>query len=147
MSAAIEYAVQVLNVGHVVVCGHTNCGAIAAILNPERVAHLPLVARWVGLSSRIPELIEERYGHLEGEERMTAAVEENVLIQLENLRSFAFVAKKLDAGELQMSGWVFKIATGDVFDYDPITGQFLELGADEENRAALTSRPPAPPAP
>ena len=145
VSAAIEYAVQVLNVGHVVVCGHTNCGAIAAILQPERVAHLPLVSRWVDLSSRIPQLIEERYGHLEGEERMTAAVEENVLIQLENLRSFDFVAKKLDAGELQMSGWVFKIATGDVFDYDPITGQFLELGADDENRAALTSRPPPPP--
>jgi carbonic anhydrase len=112
VSAAIEYAIQVLEVGNVIVCGHTHCGAIDAILHPERVQHLPLVARWLGESARIPQLIEERYGHLTGEARITAAVEENVLVQLENLRSFDFVARKLDEGKLTMSGWVFKIATG-----------------------------------
>jgi carbonic anhydrase len=128
VSAAIEYAVEVLEVGHVIVCGHTNCGAIEAILNPERVGHLPFVARWLAESSRIPKLIEERYGYLDGEARMTAAVQENVLVQLENLRSFDFVARRLDSGVLKMSGWVFKIATGDIFDYDPVSEQFLQLG-------------------
>ena len=90
VSAAIEYAVEVLEVASVIVCGHTNCGAIDAILHPERVAHLPFVARWLAGSSRIPSLIDERYGHLEGEARMMAAVEENVLLQLESLRSFPF---------------------------------------------------------
>src|SRR5580692_12578047 len=70
VSAAIEYAVEVLKVGHVIVCGHTGCGAIDAILHPERVSHLPFVSRWLAASSRIPELIEERYGHLDGEARM-----------------------------------------------------------------------------
>ncbi|MDB4933417.1 MAG: Carbonic anhydrase, partial [Labilithrix sp.] len=84
VSAAIEYAIEVLGIRSVIVCGHTNCGAIDAILHPERVAHLPNVSRWVAESGRIPKLIEERYGHLEGEARMSAAVEENVLIQLEN---------------------------------------------------------------
>ncbi len=144
VSAAIEYAVEVLQVGNVIVCGHTNCGAIAAILRPEGVAHLPFVSRWLAESSRIPKLIEERYGHLEGEEKMTAAVQENVLVQLENLRSFDFVRRKLDRGVLKMSGWVFKIATGDVFDYDPITGQFLQVGVgSHHDRSALSSRPPA----
>jgi carbonic anhydrase len=143
VSAAIEYAVEVLQVGNVIVCGHTHCGAIDAILHPERVAHLPFVSRWLAASSRIPTLIEERYGHLEGEARMTAAVQENVLVQLENLRSFDFVARRLDSGRLKMSGWVFKIATGDVFDYDPVSGQFLQLGGDERRqRSALSSRPP-----
>src|SRR6478735_8209895 len=50
VSAAIEYAVEVLQVGNIIVCGHTNCGAIDAILPPERVAHLPLVKRWIGES-------------------------------------------------------------------------------------------------
>jgi carbonic anhydrase len=145
VSAAIEYAVEVLEVDTVIVCGHTNCGAIAAIVNPERVGHLPFVSRWLAESARIPKLIEERYGYLEGEARMTAAVQENVLIQLENLRSFDFVARRLEAGVLKMSGWVFKIATGDVFDYDPISGQFLQLGGDENQRSVLSSRPPAPP--
>ncbi len=129
VSAAIEYAVEVLQVTSVIVCGHTRCGAIDAILHPERSAHLQHVARWVAESERIPRLIEERYGHLEGEARMTAAVEENVLLQLENLRTFDFVARRLDAGTLKMNGWVFKIATGEVFDYDPVSGQFLKLAS------------------
>jgi carbonic anhydrase len=145
VSAAIEYAVEVLQVGHVIVCGHTGCGAIDAILHPERVQHLPFVSRWLAASSSIPRLIEERYGHLDGEAQMAAAVQENVLVQLENLRSFDFVARRLDAGTLNMSGWVFKIATGEVFDYDPITAQFLQLAAgDDAQRPALTSRPPPP---
>ena len=143
VSAAIEYAVEILEVGHVIVCGHTNCGAIQAILEPERVKHLPFVSRWLAESERIPSLIAERYGYLEGEGRMTAAVQENVLVQLENLRSFQFVARRLDAGTLKMSGWVFKIATGDIFDYDPVTGQFLRLGGEgESERAVFSSRPP-----
>jgi carbonic anhydrase len=143
VSAAIEFAVQVLEVGNVIVCGHTGCGAIDAILQPERVAHFPFVKRWLAESESIPKLIEERYGNLKGQDRVTAAVEENVLLQLENLRSFEFVAQKLDAGKLLMSGWVFKIATGDVFDYDPVSGQFLRLAGENEERPALSSRPPS----
>ncbi len=143
VSAAIQYAVEVLEVGDVIVCGHTNCGAIDAILDPQRIAHLPFVSRWLAESSRIPKLIEERYGHLEGEARKTAAVQENVLVQLENLRSFAFVARRLDSGTLKMRGWVFKIASGDVYDYDPVSGQFLQLGvAGDRERSILSSRPP-----
>ena len=147
VSAAIEYAMEVLNVGNVIVCGHTQCGAIDAILHPERIEHLPLVRRWLAGSAGIPRLIEERYGYLEGEARMTAAVEENVLAQLENLRSFDFVARRLDSGALKMSGWVFKIVTGEVYDYDPVTEQFLRLGGEgDRDRPALSIRTPPPPA-
>ena len=142
VSAAIEYAVEVLEVSDVIVCGHTNCGAIEAILRPERVRHLPFVSRWLEQSASIPTLIEERYGHLEGEQRLTAAVQENVLAQLENLRTFKFVARRLESGSLKMSGWVFKIATGEVFDYDPVSGQFLQLAGGDKERTALSSRPP-----
>ena len=145
VSAAIEYAVSVLHVRHVIVCGHTNCGAIDAILHPEQVEHLPFVSRWLAESARVPELIEERYGHLEGEPRMLAAVQENVLVQLENLRSFQFVTRELDAGRLKMSGWVFKIATGDVFDFDPVSGQFVRLAVIDGERTILSSRPPPVP--
>jgi carbonic anhydrase len=145
VSAAIEYAIEILEVGNVIVCGHTNCGAIEAILHPERVQHLPFVSRWLAESSRIPQLIEERYSDLDGEARATAAVQENVLVQLENLRSFEFVARRLDSGVLKMSGWVFKIATGDVFNYDPVSEQFLQLGGKPEREpAVLSSRPPPP---
>ncbi len=147
ISAAIEYAVELLEVDNIIVCGHTQCGAIDAILNPASVAHLPFVKRWLGESSTIPKLIEERYGYLEGEARRTAAVQENVLVQLENLRSFESVTRRLDAGTLKISGWVFKIATGDVFGYDPGSEQFLQLGGgpkQEHDRPALSSISPHP---
>jgi carbonic anhydrase len=143
VSAAIEYAVEVLQVGSVIVCGHTNCGAIDAILHADRFTHLPYVSRWLGESARIVSLIDERYKDLEGEARMTAAVQENVLVQLENLRSFDFVARRLDSGVLKMSGWVYRIATGDVFAYDPASEQFLQLGGEANlERPALSTRPP-----
>lgn len=145
VAAAIEYAVSVLEVSNIIVCGHTGCGAIKAILDPEQVRGLPHVARWVAESEGIPKLVEERYGHLEGEARMVAAVEENVLLQLENLRSFDFITKRLESGKLKMNGWVFKIATGEVFDFDPRSGQFLKLGLDpREDRPALSVRGAAP---
>lgn len=148
ISAAIEYAVEVLEVGNVIVCGHTHCGAIDAILHPERVDHLPFVRRWLGESATIPRLIEERYGDLEPEARMLAAVQENVLVQLENLRSFEFVARRLEDGRLKMSGWVFKIATGDIFDYDPVSEQFLRLAVEgDPSRESLRTRASTPPPP
>jgi carbonic anhydrase len=146
VAAAIEYAIEVLEVGNVIVCGHTNCGAIDAILHPDRVRHLRYVPRWLAGTERIPALIAERYAHLSPDAKTTAAVQENVLLQLENLRSFDFVARRLDSGTLKMNAWVFKIATGDVFDYDPVTEQFVRLAGEEEEQTVLSSRPsPAAP--
>ena len=144
VAAAIQYAVEVLEVQNIIVCGHTQCGAIDAILHPERVKHLHYVAQWIDGAERIGKILEERYGHLEGEARMTAAVEENVLVQLENLRTFPFVAERLEQGRLAMNGWVFKIATGQVFDYEPEREEFLLLAEAGESRPSLSSRPPAP---
>jgi carbonic anhydrase len=129
VAAAIEYAVRVLQVENLIVCGHTGCGAIDAILAPERAAGLRYVPAWLSQASRIVPILNERYPHLSGEARQTAAVEENVLVQLENLRTFDFVTEGLERGSLKMNGWVFKIATGEVFDYDPVLEQFVLLEA------------------
>jgi carbonic anhydrase len=126
-SASIEYAVEVLQVQNVIVCGHTHCGAMQAVLAPSTVDHLPRVKRWLAQGERLRSIVAERYGHLSERERLTAAVEENVLVQLENLRAYSFLAKRLEEGKLRMSGWVFTIETGQVFDYDPKLGQFLPM--------------------
>jgi carbonic anhydrase len=145
VAAAIEYAVEVLNVAAVVVCGHTQCGAIEAIIHPARTRHLRFVSRWLDEAGAIPRILDERYGELTPDQRINAAVQENVLTQLENLRTYDFVAKRLDAGELHIMGWVFRIATGDVFEYDPSSEQFLPIGHDGEGpltRRGTTDRPP-----
>lgn len=145
VAAAIEYAVEVLNVAAVVVCGHTQCGAIEAIINPARTRHLRFVSRWLGEAGAIPRILDERYGELDPEQRINAAVQENVLTQLENLRTYDFLTKRLDAGELHIMGWVFRIATGDVFEYDPGSEQFLPIAHDGEGpltRRGTTDGPP-----
>jgi carbonic anhydrase len=131
-SAALEYAVCVLGVANVIVCGHTSCGAMNALLHPETLKELPHVSRWLRHTARLRELLESRYAHLEGEPRLTAAAEENVLVQLEHLRGYPFIARALDEKRLQMNGWVFKIATGQVFDFDPEREQFLPLAPGSE---------------
>jgi carbonic anhydrase len=127
-AAAIEYAVEYLCVENVIICGHTGCGAIEAALKPEMLDAMPLVKKWLAQSERLRTIVSERYAHLTGEEKLVATVEENVLVQLENLRAFPFVSKRMEMGELKVSGWVFQIATGDVFEYDPGAGQFSPIG-------------------
>jgi carbonic anhydrase len=129
-AASIEYAVEVLEVENVIVCGHTQCGAMDAILHPESAERLPFVKRWLAQAEGVKRVIDERYQGLSPEARLTAAVQENVLTQLENLREFPFVARRLEAGKLHLSGWVFKLSTGEVFDYDPERGEFLLLEPD-----------------
>ena len=90
---------------------------------------LPYVKRWLAQTSRVKKIVEESYSHLEGDARITAASQENVLAQLESLREYPFVARRLDAGKLHVNGWVFHVGKGEVFDYDPEAGEFLPLGA------------------
>ena len=138
-AAAIEFAVQVLQVTNIIICGHTHCGAMQAMLHPETMDRLPFVKRWLAQTARLRTIIHERYGHLDDVARAVAAVQENVLVQLENLRAFPFVAERMEQGKLQASGWVFKIETGQVFEFDPRLGQYVDI--------ALTSTPPPPPGP
>jgi carbonic anhydrase len=126
-AAAIQYAVEVLKVENVIVCGHTQCGAMQAILNPERMEKLSYVKRWLAQTDRVRQVIEERYAHLGAEARVTAAVQENVLTQLENLREYPFIAERLESNSLRISGWVFDISDGNVWDYDPEASEFLPL--------------------
>ena len=125
--AAIEYAVGALNVTDIIVCGHSHCGAMDALLNSEKAADLPQVAAWLSHAETTRRIIKENYTHLKDEKLLTATVEENVLVQLENLRTHPLVAARLAAGKLRLHGWVYKIDTGEVFGYDPAHCQFLSL--------------------
>lgn len=125
--ATIEYAVEALGVKDIILCGHSHCGAMHGLLHPEEIANLPTMAAWLRHAEATRRIIESNYPHLEGKSRLTAAIEENVLVQLENLRTLPSVAAKLAKGELHLHGWVYKIETGEVFAYDAAEGQFLPL--------------------
>ncbi len=128
-AAAIEFAVQNLNVSDIVVCGHSQCGAMDALLhglaNEQSTPHL---RDWLALALPVRRVLQQEYTHLVSrEERTTAAAEENVLFALENLHTYTAVQTRLADGSLQLHGWFFKIATAELFAYDPDTKQFAPL--------------------
>jgi len=133
-AATIELAVDGLGVKDIIVCGHSHCGAMQGLLEPDKIDELPAVAAWLTHAETTRRIIRDNYGHLEGERRLTAAIEENVLVQLEHLRTHPSVATRLARGNLHLHGWVYKIHTGEVFAYDVASAQFLKLS---EHQAAL----------
>jgi len=130
-AAAIEFAVATLGVRDVVVCGHSQCGAINALLHGLPVAPAqPHLRAWLELAAPVRVLLERNYQHItDPQARITAAAEENVLFALENLRTYPAVQARLEAGDLRLHGWFFKIATGELFAYDAAAEQFRPIAA------------------
>ena len=126
-AATIEFAVAALGVKDIIICGHSHCGAMQGLLKPETVASLPAVSSWLSHAEMTRRIMHDNYGHLEGERLLTATVEENVLVQLENLRTLPAVGSRLVRGDLHLHGWVYKIETGEVFAYDVENAQFVKL--------------------
>jgi carbonic anhydrase len=126
-AATIEFAVAAHGVKDIIICGHSHCGAMQGLLKPEQVASLPAVSSWLSHAEMTRRIMRDNYGHLEGERLLTATVEENVLVQLENLRTLPAVGSRLVRGDLHLHGWVYKIETGEVFAYDVENTQFVKL--------------------
>jgi carbonic anhydrase len=128
-AAAIELAIDGLGIRDVVVCGHSDCGAMKALLadDPTEAARLPAMASWLRHARRTEAIIRSEYAGLSGAARLTATVEENVLVQIDQLRTHPSVARALERNELRVHGWVYKIETGAVYSYDPGSGQFEAL--------------------
>ena len=132
-AAAIEFAVESLQVSDIVVCGHTQCGAMEALLRglPAQATQ-PHLHEWLALAAPVRHVLQTEYTHLRShEERVTAAGEENVLFALENLSSYPCVQQRLADGSLRLHGWFFVIATAELFAFDPDSKQFLPLGMDK----------------
>ncbi|VTR92773.1 carbonic anhydrase : Carbonic anhydrase OS=Planctomyces brasiliensis (strain ATCC 49424 / DSM 5305 / JCM 21570 / NBRC 103401 / IFAM 1448) GN=Plabr_1495 PE=3 SV=1: Pro_CA [Gemmata massiliana] len=125
--ATLEFAVAELGIRDVIVCGHTRCGAMSGLLNPGALGDLPAVRHWLGHAEATRRIIRDKYAHLSDQALLTAAAQENVLVQLENLRTHPAVAAGLARGKLKLHGWVYKIETGEVFAFDPGAGQFVPL--------------------
>ncbi len=125
-AAAIEFAVRELPIHDIIVCGHSHCGAMRALLEPKD--NLPALESWLRHAEPTRKLIDSNYGHLNGQDRHMATVKENVLIQLENLRTHPAVQEGIAAGRLHLHAWVYHIEDGMVAAYDPDTGQFRPVG-------------------
>jgi carbonic anhydrase len=127
VSATIEYAVQVLRVRHLIVCGHSDCGVIRALMNPQNLVGLDSVRQWL-------QHVEPAWDQLEDVERNageltrhTALTHANILVQLENLRSHVYIQQAIDEGRLQIHGWFYDILSGRIETYDAAQRKFVPL--------------------
>ncbi len=131
VSAVIEFAVLALGVSHIVVCGHTGCGAMKALAQPEgdTLNHMPTVASWLRNAAAARSVVQMLHPELEGEAAVAALVEQNLRTQLGHLRTHPSVAAKLAVGGLHLHGWLYDIAAGRVSIMDEATGRLM--GASE----------------
>jgi carbonic anhydrase len=129
-AATVEYAVAALGVQDIIVCGHSGCGAMKALFNPDSLKGMPLTASWLQFAGTAKYLMETVYaGVTDPDEQLNIAIQENVLSQLINLRTLPVVQAGLISRTLHMHAWVYEIETGQVFSYDPAQGQYNKLSA------------------
>ncbi|MFZ8198763.1 carbonic anhydrase [Alteromonas portus] len=125
MTASIEFAVAALGVSHIVICGHTDCGAMKGAINPEGLSALPHVKEWLGHCRVATEVVKERCGHADlSLEDLEAVTKENVVQQIQHLRTHPSVAAKIATGQVKLHGWVYNIGEGDVLCYNAESGEF-----------------------
>ena len=127
VTATIEYAVEVLKVKHIILCGHSDCGALKAALNRKSLEKLPKASRWLhhveGAFTHRQPLRPEEGEHAE----LTSIIRGNIVAQLINLRAQPSVAKALAHNALEVHGWYYDILTGRIEQYDEQQRKFFPL--------------------
>ncbi len=115
VSAVIEYAVTALEVKHVMICGHSDCGAMKALLNPASTAAMPTVRRWLSNGHAALEIADSLdHSNTDPLERLRRLTEQNVLMQMAHVKTHPSVAGALARNAITLSGWVYEIGTGEV---------------------------------
>jgi carbonic anhydrase len=123
VGAAIDYAVEVLKVPHIIVCGHDGCGGVKAALDGiDKIAHLSSLHEWLREVEPAAATARKLAGK---DDLLRTAVEENVLDSMEKMISFPAVERGLAAGTISMHGWVYDITEGAMRVYDVKTEEFV----------------------
>ncbi len=137
--AAVEYAVRALGIKEIIVCGHSHCGAMKGLLQLDKLeAEMPIVYEWLRHAEATRQTIRENYQGLEGENLLHATIEENVLTQLENLRTYPAIHSKLHKGQIHLHAWMYHIETGEILEYDQVQGQYVPPQTQSSRSTWLT---------
>lgn len=116
VAGTVEFALEALDVPDIVVCGHTHCGAVGGLIRPQTVRTMPLVARWLTGA-----------GHRPVDEDPDTVARRHLLTQLDHLRTYPGVARRLAAGKVRLHAWFYAIETGELLAHDPDAGEFRRL--------------------
>lgn len=125
--ATIEFAVGGLGIRDIIICGHSLCGAMKGLLHPQALEAMPLMRAWLEHAEATRRIALEKYGDLAEHALLNVTIQENVLVQMDNLRTHPAVAGLLANGALRLHGWVYEIETGQICSFDGEQGQFLPV--------------------
>lgn len=124
-TSAIEYAVLVLKIDTIVVCGHSNCGGCAAINLPdEEMEELPNVRKWLEISREVRGRVDRQMTTGTPEEREWLTEQVNILVQMKNLLTYPYIRERYQNGDLNIYGWYYLIETGEIYNYNDGKGEF-----------------------
>ena len=115
--ASVEFAVVALGIKHIIVCGHSNCGAMKGALDTSGLTGLPTVKRWLNYCSEAVEIVKLSKTGMEKNE-LISVTQENVLLQMRRLECYPDIAKRLANRDVEIHGWVYEISTGTVEYFD-----------------------------
>jgi carbonic anhydrase len=135
--ATIEYSVDVLGIKNIIVCGHSTCGAMKAMLQQTPLEELPSARAWFAHAEATRRIVKQKYPGLSLEELWPIASQENVLVQMNQLSTHPCVAARLSYGDVRIFGWYYDIGEGLVLQYDQLQGRFIELTAEARAAAPL----------
>ena len=124
VSSSIEYALA-MSVRSIVVVGHSDCEAMKALLNPERLASMGSVAKWLRYAQEAAAFVAQNFPHTRGDEPLRAVTEKNVLLQLDHLRTHPSVIARLSSGQLELHGWVYNHAAAEIAAWNPVEQRFV----------------------
>lgn len=126
-TSAVEYAVQMLHVENIIVCGHSNCGGCKAIFMSEKeTADIPHTRRWLELMGRVKEQIEAQ--NVQDEVKRDLMTEQlNIVEQMNHLLTYPYIKERFEQGKIQILGWYYIIETGEVFNYDTEKRAFIKI--------------------
>jgi carbonic anhydrase len=127
VTSTVEYAVMVLGIRDIIVCGHSDCGAMKALTKPGSTDSMPNVAAWLRHAATAVKVVEDGYPHVHGGERVRALSLENVVAQLTNLRTHPSVASAIARGEMSLHGWFVDIHAGQILALDGASGRFMPI--------------------
>jgi len=118
-TSAVEYAVQVLGVDSIVVCGHSNCGGCAAMnMSHGELEHIPHVRKWLEVSREVRGRVDRLMRGDSAEEREWLTEQVNILVQMRNLLSYPYIKEKYEGGALNIYGWYYIIETGEIYNFN-----------------------------
>lgn len=128
VAAAVEFAVLGLKVTDIIICGHSNCGAMSLLFKGagsfDDMTHLK---DWLEIALPVKNILATFYHSLCLDSFQKIAEEENILLQLKNIQTYPFVERLLKAGSIHLHGWYYEIGTGNVYAYNPTENIFEKI--------------------